>query len=170
MAFETIDPNKIKVGDPITKELLDTIKGNFDDLDTRVNNLSITASGIFYILNGDFSFMNYTAQDQYIFYYAARRSFTLNEFRVQLFTKGGLTSGFLTFDLEVGPTTQNSLFTSILDQELSFNFAIDSNYVAKNAVFEAGQNSISVGQIIRIKVSTVPIGFKEKIMISLGGE
>jgi hypothetical protein len=171
MAFTTIDPNKIKVGDPITKEVLDLIKSNFDDHEFRINSLSISASGLLFILNDSFSFLNFEISDQStIFYYTARRDFTINDFRARLFTKGGLTSGVLSFSLEKSTSPEFSSFTEITSSDLSFNFATDANYTEKLASLDTNENSIITGEIIRIRVTSHPALFREPVLISIGGE
>ncbi len=56
MAYTTIDPNSIEVGDALRAELFTLIKTNLDDLDARVNLVSLGAAKIdvfnFQLLNG----------------------------------------------------------------------------------------------------------------------
>jgi hypothetical protein len=171
MSFITIDPNKIKVGDPITKETLDLIKSNLDDHEFRINSLNISLSGSLYILNDSFSFLNFEIlDDPNIFYFTARRNFVANDFRVRLFTKGGLTSGSLSFQLEKTTTPSTPSYSSILNSELSFNFAVDANNSEKLASIDSSANSILTGDIIRVRITGHPVNFRESVLISIGGE
>lgn len=167
--FIPIDPNKIKVGDPITKDILDAIRSSLNDLDTRVNSLA-TSGGTVFILNGDLSFVNYSASRSDIFYYTARQDFSINDFRVRLFTKQGITSGALVFRLEKSNDPNNANFSTILTSDLSFNFATDADYLEKVATINSGLNSITTGQIIRIKMIGVPSGFNGNVLISIGAQ
>lgn len=167
--FIPIDPNKIKVGDPITKDILDAIRSSLNDLDARVTSLS-TSGGTVFILNGDLSFVNFSASRPDIFYYTARQDFSVNDFRVRLFTKQGITSGALVFRLEKSSNPNDANFSTILTSDLSFNFATDADYLEKVATINPSLNSITTGQIIRIKMIGVPSGFNGSVLISIGAQ
>lgn len=169
MAFVPIDPNKIKVGDPITKEILDAVKDSLNDLDSRVTSLSISGGTVF-IFNGDVSFINYSSLRPDIFYYTARQDFSINDFRARLFTKDGVSSGTLTLRLEKSNDPNDANFNSVLTSDLLFNFATDADYLEKIAVLNPSQNDVTTGQIIRVKVIGVPSGFNGKILMSIGAQ
>jgi hypothetical protein len=169
MSFTAIDLNAIKVGDPITKELLNSIKYNFDDLDERITSIA-SSGGTVYILNGDFSLVGFSSTQQDIFYYKAKQDFSINEFSVQLFTKQGVASGNLVLDLQKSSNTNDANFSSILSSSLSFNFSTDADYLFKSALIDSGLNGILSGNIIRIKVTGVPAGFYGKILINIGAQ
>lgn len=169
MAFVPLDPNKIKVGDPITKEILDAIKDSLNDLDSRVTSLSVSGGSV-YIFNGDVSFTNYSSSKSDIFYYTARQDFSINDFRARLFTKDGISSGTLSLRLEKSNDTNDANFNTVLTSDLSFNFATDADYLEKIAVLNPAQNDITTGQVLRIKVIGIPTAFSGKIMISIGGQ
>jgi hypothetical protein len=167
MAFIAIENNIIKVGDPITKEIMDLIKDNFDDLNTRVSGLSVSGGSI-YIFNGDVSLIGYSSLHQDIFYYKAKQDFAVNEFSVQLFTKQGVTSGNLVLDLQKAINTNDANFSTILTTPLSFNFASDADYSSKSATIDSGANNITTNQVLRIKITNVPAGFFGSILINVG--
>jgi hypothetical protein len=167
MAFATIDPNIIKVGDPITKDILDLIKANFDDHEFRLNSLSVSGGSVF-IFNGDISLIGYSASNPDIFYYKAQSDFSVNDFRVQLFSKQGVTSGTLSFDLEKSVDTNNANFNSILTADISFNFASDADYSVKTASIDPGLNDVLTGDILRLTITGVPSGFSGKVVASIG--
>jgi len=167
MAFVPIDINTIKVGDPITKEVLDIIKYDLDDLDLRLSNLSVSGGSI-YILNGDLSLVGYSSTRQEIFHYKARQDFSVNEFSVQLFSKQGITSGDLVLDLQKASDTNDANFSSILTTPLSFDFASAADYSSLPASIDSGANDITTNQVLRIKVTNVPAGFSGSILINVG--
>lgn len=169
MAFNPIDINTIKVGDPITRDLWVLLKNNFDDHELRINSLSTTGGTVF-IFNGDVSFVNYSSLRPNIFYYTARQDFSINDFRVRLFTKGGITSGNLTLRLEKSNDPNDANFATILTTDITFNFATDADYLEKVAVINPSQNDITTGQIIRVKVIGIPSGFTGKILMSIGAQ
>jgi hypothetical protein len=169
MAFVTIDPNKIKIGDPITKDLWDLLKNNLDDLDTRVTALS-SASIIISALNGDVSFVGYSALRPVIFNYKVIQNFSVNDFRVQLFSKQSIVSGSLTLRLEKSINTNDANFATILTTDLVFDFAIDADYAEKTGAINSLLNSVVIGDVLRIKVISLPVGFSGDILISLSGQ
>jgi hypothetical protein len=169
MAFSTIDINKIKVGDPITSDLLVQIKNSFDDHELRINSLA-TSGGTVFIFNGDVSLVNYSPSRSDIFYYTARQDFSINDFRVRLFTKDSISSGVLSFRLEKSNDPNNDNFATILTSDIEFDFATDVDYSEKIALLNASLNDITTGQILRIKVTNVPSGFIGKILLSIGAQ
>lgn len=169
MAFLPIDTNTIKVGDPITKDLWDLLKSNFDDHESRLNSLATSTVSIS-VLDGDVDFVGYSSLDPNIFHYKVRQDFSIDDFRVQLFTKQGITSGTLSFDLQKSINTNNSNFASILSGAFSFNFASDADYSEKVATLNASLNSVTVGNVLRVVVTNVPFGFNGKILMNIGGQ
>lgn len=172
MAFVPIDANKIKVGDPITKDIIDLIKSNLDDLDLRVNSLA-TTGGTVYILNGDFSFINFSISSPVIFIYKARQTFSINDFRVQLLGRGGLTSGTLQFDLQKSQTEtdlSDAQFQTVLTSPITFDLSIANEYRELIAALNPSENDIETGIVLRIKITNYPINFKGSVLISIGGQ
>lgn len=169
MAFNPININTIKVGDPITRDLWVLLKNNFDDHELRINSLA-TSGGTVFIFNGDVSFVNYSASRPNIFYYTARQDFSVNDFRVRLFTKDGITSGNLTLRLEKSNDPNDANFATILTSDISFNFATDTDYTEKIASINAGLNDITTGQILRVKIMSIPSGFTGNILMSIGAQ
>ena len=167
MAFVPIDINTIEVGDPITKEIMDLIKYNLDDLDARVSSLSVSGGSI-YIFNGNISLIGYSSLHQDVFYYKAKQDFSVNEFSCQLFTKQGVSSGNLVLDLEKATNTNDANFSTILTTTISFNFASDADYLSKSAVIDSGANSIVTGEVLRIKITGVPTGFSGTVLVNVG--
>lgn len=169
MSYSPIDPLTIKVGDPITKDLLDKINANFESHETRLN-ASETTGGSVFIFNGDISFANFNAADPNVFYYKAATDFSISEVRGQIFNKGSITSGSLTLDVQKSTDTNDSGFNTILTSQLTFNFASDANYSEHIASINAGVSAFTAGMVLRVKVTAVPAGFSGKILLSIGAE
>jgi len=169
MAFLPIDTNTIKVGDPITKDLWDLIKTNFDDHELRINSLS-TSGGTVFIFNGDVSFVGFNISQPNIFYYKARQDFSINDFRAQLFDKQGVSVGNLVIELEKSIDTDNANFSSILSTPISFDFATDLDYAEDVALIDSLQNSIFTDDVLRVKVTNIPSGFSGNILLSIGAQ
>lgn len=169
MAFTSIDANTIKVGDPITKELLDLVKSNFDDHETRINN-NETTGGTVFVFNGFVQLAGLDANDPHVIYVKALQNFVVTDFRAQIFDKGSVVAGNLTFDLQKATNTNNANFNTILNTDLSFNFAVDASYLEKNASLNATLTSILTGEVLRVKVESTPTDFGGKVLISISGE
>lgn len=169
MAFTPIDINTIKVGDPITKELLDIIKYNFDDIDSRLVS-SATTGGAIHIFNGDISLKNFLSSDPYIFYYKIPKNCIITEVRIQLFSKNSISSGSLAIDVQKSVDTNNANFNSILTTGLSFNFATDANYAQKTASINSSVSSLSATNVIRVEVTSIPSTFSGKFLLYIGAE
>jgi len=167
MAFTTFDSAKLKVGDPITKELWDLLKSNFDDHETRLNSLS-TSGGTVFILNGDVDLSGFSISSPDIFYYKARQDFSINDFRIQLFTKQSVVSGNLVMDLQKSIDTNDANFSTVLTTPISFNFASDADYSIKVALIDTGANAVLTSGVLRLKITNIPTGFFGKILISVG--
>jgi hypothetical protein len=169
MAFVTIDPNTIKVGDPITRDLWLKLKNNFDDHELRINSLA-TSGGTVFIFNGDVSFVGFNISYPNIFYYKARQDFSVNDFRVQLFDKQGITSGNLVLDLQKSIDTNNANFSTILTTSLSINFASAADYSVSVGSINSSLNDILTDQVLRVKITNIPTGFSGSILLSIGAQ
>ncbi len=169
MAFLPIDINTIKVGDPITKDLWDLIKTNFDDHELRINSLA-TSGGSIHIFNGDVSLVGFKITEPDIFYYKAPQEFSINDFRVQLFSKQGITSGNLVIDLQKSTDTNDSNFSTVLVSPISFNFASASDYSQQVALIDSAENTIPTDTVLRVKITNIPTNFSGKILIKIGGQ
>lgn len=160
MAFTTISTSDLDVGDPIKKELLDLIKSNQDDLDSRVtavegsagkviifNDVVINASGLS-------SGGTITGLDMY----RAESNFNLTDAKVYIFTKGSLT-GNLEMDIQLSSsadfTSSNSVFTTL--PKIVYSTASDYDESA-NTVFNATYQSITAGEYLRLDFTELPAG------------
>lgn len=157
------------VGDPITKEWTDQIKDNLDDLDQRLNQ-SETTGGAVFILNNAFRLAGFNIADPYIFFYKSTQNFAITEFRAQIKDKGLITSGVLSLDLQVSRSANPSVFNTVLNTVLNFNYAEDSSFTEKTGNLNNSQTDIMAGDILRIEVVSTPFNFGGDVILSIGGE
>ena len=169
MAFVTIPSTSTDVGAPITKDLMDTLRTNANDHETRISAMEANAP-LVYILNGDMSFAGFDISNPNIFYYKAKTAIDITDFRVQLFTKQGITTGTLQFDLQKATNTNDTNFATILTANLSVNFATATDYTEYTASLDGTKTTIAAGSVLRIKVMSIPTGFRGQILISVGAQ
>lgn len=169
MPFTSISSSVLKVGDPITKDILDLIKGNLDDLDGRVSSLAATGI-VTEIANGELDLLGYNSNQPNIAYFKVRTSFSINDFRVQLFDKQGISSGNLVIDLQKATNTDNANFATVLTTPISFDFATDAAYLEKNGSINSSLNSVTPGMVLRIRITGIPTGFFGTILIVARGQ
>jgi hypothetical protein len=171
MAYVTIDPASIEVGDALRKELFDTIKTDLDDLDTRVTALSTGAKKVelfkYVLLNGS-AFSTATGLD----YYQAIESFTVTNAEIRIFEKGALT-GSIEIDVKKSTTNMDDpSFSSIFTTKPKIIYASAVDYeTSTNQVFNGGQISISAGDILRLDITIAPTnGVLPKLQLIIYGE
>lgn len=172
MAFTTINPANIEVGDPITADLLTLIKTDLDDHETRVNSLEASASRIdvfkFLLMNGS-SFPTATG----VAYYRAEDSFTITKGAIQIFEKGTM-NGAVEIDIKKSITDLNGTsFVSIYTTKPKIIFASVADYAeSTNQVINAASSSIVAGNYLRLDITITPTntGVIPKLFITCYGE
>lgn len=169
MPYIAIDPNTIKVGDPITKELLDLIRDNFEAHESLINGLGTTGGSVF-IFDGAIHLANFDEDRPDVFYYKATQDFEISDFRAQIYAKGAIVSGILALDLQKSIDTEDANFNTCLTADLQFNFASDADYLEKVAAIDPASNSVVAGEVLRIVVTGLPTGFNDKILVNISGE
>ena len=156
MAYVTINPANIQVGDPITAELFTQIKDNLDDLNSRSTDLESTARKVpifmFDLVNAS-SFATATG----LAYYQSVDTFTVTSAEIRIYEKGSLT-GAVEIDIKRSTTDMDSgSFTSIFTTKPKITYASATNYdTSTNQVFNPGQISISPGDILRLDITETP--------------
>lgn len=171
MAFVTINPNTIEVGDPIKKELFDRIKANEDDHETRLSNLESTVAKIDFM---KFMVANASSASSFtgMYYYEANGSFTITDAFIRIFTKGALT-GNLEIDIKVSTTDMdNASFVSIFTTKPKIVFSSISDYgKSTNQAFDATKINIQSGDFLRLDVTELPTnGVISRFLIEAYGE
>lgn len=119
MAFDPIDPTDIEVGKPTKKSLFTTIKGNEDDLNTRVGALETGAAKIelFNCEIVNLNQYNIGGSLDRIMLFRASRDLTITNAQIYVLASstGSLpTGGTLEFDIRVGndPSTLATIFNT----------------------------------------------------------
>lgn len=171
MAFSSISSAVIAVGQAIKAELWGKVKSNFDDHETRLNQVESSSSKLeiikFYVLNGS-EFSTGTG----LFYWESNDTFTITSAYVQIFEKGSLTGTF-EIDIEKSVTNLNSTsFTTIFTTKPSITFASVADYAkSTNQVFDPTKISIVPGNYLRFDITQMPGGgVMSKFLITVYGE
>ena len=171
MAFISIDPATINVGDPLKKEFFDRAKGNFDDLDDRLNNVEAGTTRVpvmkFDMRNAS-SFSSATG----LFYYEADSDFTLTDCFIRIFEKGSL-AGFLEIDIKKSTTDlADGSFTTVFTTAPKITFSGASDYDAStNQVFDPTKVDINAGDFLRLDIlQAPPSGVIGRFLLTLFGE
>jgi len=165
--FTPIDPNKIKVGDPVTKELLDFIKNNFDNLDERVSTLG-EGSGRVSLINEDFQ-IGVGGTFTGVLFYEVMQDCIATEASIQLFAKAPATTGSLIVDIKKNSTTNPSGFNTIFSTPPTINIAAASDYTRQTGTIDPAKQTLTVGTILRVDITGLPVGL-EKFRLNLMGE
>lgn len=156
MAYVTIDPASIQVGDPIKAELFNRIKDDLDDHETRINSLAIAAGKIkifdYDIVNGS-SFTTATGLD----FYQSIENFTITNAAIRIYTKGSLT-GAVEIDIKKSTTNMDDAsFTSIFTTKPKITYASAADYdTSTNQVFNSGLITMVPGDILRLDITEAP--------------
>lgn len=159
----------VRVGAALKKELFDAIRFNFANIESRLSSLETNGGSVF-IFNGDISLTGFDINNPDIYYYKAVNDFSINDFRAQIFSKQGITTGNLTLQLEKSIDTNNANFASVLTTALGFNFATDADYTEKNALINSSLNEVVTGNVLRVKITNKPDNFYGKILLSIGAQ
>lgn len=169
MAFVPIDLNTIKVGDPIKKELLDLLKNNFDDHESRLQTLA-GGSGKISLINQDF-FINANASGFLTgtFFVEVIQQCIITEGSIQLFAKSPATTGSLTIDIKKNTTTNPSGFNTIFSTQPTLNLAVAADYSKNAGIINPAAQALAVGNILRVDITGLPSALK-KFRVNLIGE
>lgn len=158
MAFTTINSSNLDVGDPLKKELLDLIKSNQDDLDSRITAVE-GSSGKIVVFNEivlNAASLSGGGAITGLDLYRAESDFNLTDAKVYIFTKGSLT-GNLEIDVQLSDTADFTASNSVFTIKPKIVYSTASNYdESANTVFNATYQSITTGQYLRLDVSELP--------------
>lgn len=163
MPFITIDPATIEIGDPITKDLWDKVKDNFDSLQSQVTSLS-SGSGTVSFFNDDVILNN---PNEKIFV-EVLQDCIITEGAIQLFLKAPATTGSITIDIKKNSSTNPSGFTSIFSTLPTLNIATATDYQRQSGIVNPSAQTVTVGTILRFEVTSYPVGL-QKIRLVLKG-
>jgi hypothetical protein len=167
MAFLSIPISWLNVGKALKKELFQRISDNLEDHEVRINALSLGASPIevfnFPILNAS-SAPSFTG----LTYYRATSSFTLSTVQLEIFDKGGISSGIVSVDVKVS-NGLGGVFNSVLTVQPSIDFSTASDYDIATGTLDPLYQSVAAGDVLRLDVTSLPIVTLGKFRILVYG-
>jgi len=155
MAFVTIPSSLIQIGSALKKELFDIIKNDLDDLDSRVNALSLGAAPV-EVFNLDVLNASSASSLTGLLHHEALSAFIITEVKIQLFETGGITSGTLSVDVKKGPTPDDLTMVSVLTSQPNINFLTAVDYQTATGVLDPSQQSVAQGEILRLDITSLP--------------
>lgn len=155
MAFTSIPGSLIQIGSALKKELFDIIKQDLDDLDGRVNALSLGAAPI-EVFNIDVLNATSSLSLTGLLHHEALSAFTITEVKIQIFETGLITSGILSIDVKKGTSPDDLTMVSVLTTQPSINFATAVNYQSSVGVLNVANQSVAQGNILRLDVTSLP--------------
>jgi hypothetical protein len=160
MAYVTIDPTTIEVGDAITADLFTLIKDNLDDLDTRVTTLG-SGSGTISLINTDVRIGS--TDDQFLtgaFHFEVFQDCIITEGAIQLFEKSPATTGSLTVDVKKNTTTNPAGFNTVFSSAPTINIATAADYDRATGTVNPSAQTLTAGDIIRVDITSLPAGLQ----------
>lgn len=167
MPFVPINPATIEVGDPITKELFDLIKSNFQDHEDRLQTLS-GGSGKISLMNEDV-YIGLGGELTGVLFYEVIQNCIITEGAIQLFEKAPATTGNLTIDIKKNTTTDPTGFNSIFSAPPTLNIATATDYQRATGTVNPSAQALAVGDILRLDITALP-EFLKKFRVNLLGE
>jgi hypothetical protein len=169
MAYIPIDLSTIKVGDPIKKELLDLVRNNFEDHESRIQIIA-GGSGKIALINEDaYVLANASGLLTGCFYVEVIQACIITEGSIQLFAKANATSGTLTVDVKKNTTTNPSGFNSVFSTPPTLNLAVVADYSKNAGIINPAAQALAVGDILRVDITALPTALK-RFRINLIGE
>lgn len=150
MAYVTIPSGDLDVGDPIKKDIMDLIKDNLDDHETRINSIEGGFNKVS-VFNGKVANAGlYTSAStlEGLDVYTAPQAFTLTSAIVTVDVAG--TSGTLEIDVQKS-TDDGASWATVFSTKPSVAFGAGNNSVSTNAVFSV--TSVAAGDLLRLDIS-----------------
>lgn len=152
MAYTAVTTNEIATGKPTTNDTFTKIKDNFDNHETRIEDLeggsSISYPPIILRVNG---YYGMPGAKTGILKTVANFNLTVTGVRIYIDTAGS--AGTTTCDIKVSHS--GGAYTSILTTLPSVVYSAGNDGVSTNAVLDAAHVAISAGDIIRLDTTTV---------------
>lgn len=155
MSFISIPESWLYVGKALKKELFDRFNSNLEDLKVRVDALSVS-SGPAIVFNEEIYNISSSLNLDGVQYFKAFANIQITKAQLQIFTKDGVASGALTFDLKKA-STLGGAYTSVFSTKPSINYGAAVDYQSADGVFNEGQ-SVLQNEIIRFDITSVPPG------------
>lgn len=156
MAYEEILASEIEVGKAVKKELWRKTRNSLIDHEQRIAALSLGAAPV-EVFNLDIANASSSASLTGVVNYKAITNFTVNLVEVQIFEKGGITSGFLTIDVKKNTSLDDLGMTSILTTLPSINFSLFPDYSSSAGILNPALQTVVAGEFLRLDITSLPI-------------
>ena len=163
-----VAPVAVTVGDAIKKERFDLYDANFADHEARLLSLA-SGSGTIELFNDEIligstatTFLS-SIKDIEIM-----QACSVVEVALRIYTKSPATTGSITIDLKKNTTTNPTGFTSVLTTLPTLNIAACSDYQRTVGVINTSAQACAVGDILRLSISSLPVGL-QKILVTIKG-
>lgn len=167
MAYTPIPTGSIRVGDPITKELWDLLRSNFEDHEERLTVLG-GGSGKISLFNTDIKIgSNASGILTGVLYYEVLQSCIITEGAIRLFTKSPATTGSLTVDIKKNTSTNPSGFNSIFSVAPTISMAA-ADYSRNAGTINPAMQTLNVGDILRVDITALPAGLQRFMLLLIG--
>lgn len=101
-------------------------------------------------------------------YFYVPKNFTINQVKLAIYEKNGISAGNLVLDVKKGADQDAASLTSILSAQATIDFAVAADYAVASATISAG--ACTLGQWLRIDLTSVPSGFVGKAHVIIYGE
>jgi hypothetical protein len=154
VSFTTIDPATIAAGQAVKQELLSTVKGDFDDHESRIIVMEASIGRLPPIEFAVVGTLNSPLSITAALAYRIEANLTITAAR--LFIKTAGTSGSVSVDVEYKRGA--GAWTTILSAPISAGFASGSYYVTSGTL--AVQNFLT-GDLLRLNISAVQDGMED---------
>lgn len=155
MAFTPYTSTEIEVGKPVKKELWRKAKDNFDDHEARILALSLGTSPIV-VFNNDVLNASSANSLTGLAYFRAYVPFTVTTVKLEIFEKGIVSSGTLSFDIKKGTSLNPLSFNSILTSEPSINFATAVDYDESDGILDSLEQTVNANEYLRLDITSLP--------------
>jgi hypothetical protein len=165
MAFLSIPSSWYSVGKAIKRQLLARIADDLDDLNSRVDSLTLGTSSVI-VFNDIVLNASSAASLTGLALYKAPAGFSVTNVELQIFEKGVISSGIVSIDIKKS-SSLGGTFATILTTPPSVNFATASNYASSTGVLNASQQDVAEGDYLKLDVislPTIPLG-KFRILV-----
>lgn len=167
MAYNAFTNSEIQVGKAIKKELWQKVKDNFDDHETRLAQ-AIAGGSKIEIFNIDFLTGSFGNTITGVLYHEALQDMSVIEGAIQIFDKNGIVSGILSIDVKKNSTPDNTGMTSIFTTAPSINFATANDYDRSTGTLNTSTQNVLKGEILRLDITSLPVGLGKFRIILIG--
>lgn len=100
-------------------------------------------------------------------YFMAPAPFNITSVRLLVFSKNGISSGFLEVDIKKNTTPDSVGMTSILATKPIINFAVDPDYTLNSGVISTP--AVSNNNFLRLDITSIPTGWAGQFQVIVYG-